>query len=693
MSEETTPPVEPLADPSAAPAAGPAAEPATEPTVPHRRRRRRRVRSRRRTALWVGLGVGALLAVLVAIGGALAAFRYLPAYDDAKAMRGDLEQMVSRIRDAGLDMDRSTVVGLEADLAAARARYDTLAALLANDPLVALARAVPATAPDVNGADAIVAAAGELFGAADDGVAIGRRFVEIKEAQAADPASGSALSQLVELIATSREPIAGVTAAIGRARQTLAGVPDGLVGPLEEARDAMITRLDEYGPMVDGLAQASGPLPSILGWDAPRRYLVLTQNPAELRPTGGYTGSYGIIAFDKGRITESTFQDIAHIDLPWDYPFIKGPQELHDYLLGETQPWQLADANWSPNFPTSAQDAIRLYENESGDTHIDGVIALSTYTIDHLLELTGPITVPGYDVTIAPGETTLKLMQAIWAATASGTTERKAVLGPFAQQLFASLLGLPPESWGRLAGDAETYRRERLLLAWFKDPEAQALVAENGFDGAIRQDPGDYVYPVDSNVAPTSKLNAVTTRSLDLQVQIDEYGNAQDRLKVTWDNGIETDAGAPYRALPIAGDLRILGMYFRLLVPELSRVEEVSGGSYVPLSDPAVVQEANGRAVIGNYLKIPPGRTSLTYGWTSPYAADADETGGTYRLTIQKQPGLLPGPLSLTIRVPEGFRITGANPELVVVGGTATLETTFDADLTLDLRYARAATP
>jgi hypothetical protein len=444
---------------------------------------------------------------------------------------------------------------------------------------------------------------------------------------------------------------------------------------------------------VAGLAEAAGPLAAILGWDAPRRYLVLTQNPAEIRPTGGYTGSYGILAFDKGRITEAMFRDIYQLDLPWDYPFIKGPQELHDHLLGEEQPWQLADANWSPDFPTSARDAIRLYENESDDTRIDGVLAISTYTIDRLLELTGPITVPGYDITVAPGETTLKLMQAIWSAAAGGSTDRKAVLGPFAQVLFARLLALPPQSWATLAGDAETYRRERLLLAWFEDPAAQRLVEEAGFDGAVRQDPGDFVYPVDSNVAPTSKLNAVTTRSLDLAVQIDEYGNAVNRLEVTWDNGIEGETAAAYRALPIVGDLRNLGMYFRLVVPERSRVDEVSGGSYAALSDPYAVEDHAGRTVISNYLNIPAGRSTLAYAWTSPYAADADETGGTYRLTIQKQPGLLPGPLTLTIRAPEGFRIAEAGPELSVVGDTATLETNFDQDLTLDLRYVPEAAP
>ena len=137
-------------------------------------------------------------------------------------------------------------------------------------------------------------------------------------------------------------------------------------------------------------------------------------------------------------------------------------------------------------------------------------------------------------------------------------------------------------------------------------------------------------------------------------------------------------------------------MYFRLLVPERSRVDEVSGGSYVPLSDPYAVEDANGRTVISNYLKIPAGRSSLTYAWTSPYAADTGETGeagGTYRLTIQKQPGLLPGPLALTIRAPEGFMITEASPGLTVNGDTATLQGTFDFDLTVDLRYAPVAAP
>ncbi len=84
------------------------------------------------------------------------------------------------------------------------------------------------------------------------------------------------------------------------------------------------------------------------------------------------------------------------------------------------------------------------------------------------------------------------------------------------------------------------------------------------------------------------------------------------------------------------------------------------------MTNPAVVEDEAGRTAIGTYLKVPPGQTSLRYTWTSPYAADA--TSGTYRLTIQAQPGMLPGPLTLTIRAPDGNRITAASPELAVSG-------------------------
>ena len=273
--------------------------------------------------------------------------------------------MATRVQAAGLDIDQPTIDSVSDDLVTGRTRLDRLRNLLAADPLIGLARSFPPTQTDVLGADSLATAAGHLFDAADQGLALAQHYVDIKTAPADQDTT--TLSRLVEFIATSRDRALVVQASIARARVALATVPDGPGSSLGTVRDAIGQRIETYGPLLDAYVDISERLPTVLGWEGPRRYLVLTQNPAELRPTGGYTGSYGIIGFDRGRVTERTFRDVFLLDFPWDFPYIAPPRELTDYLLGPNQPWQFADANWSPDFPTSAQDALRLYANESGD--------------------------------------------------------------------------------------------------------------------------------------------------------------------------------------------------------------------------------------------------------------------------------------------------------------------------------------
>ena len=199
--------------------------------------------------------------------------------------------------------------------------------------------------------------------------------------------------------------------------------------------------------------------------------------------------------------------------------------------------------------------------------------------------------------------------------------------------------------------------------------------------------------PSISNVAPASKINAIATRSLRLEVVIDEEGHARNTLDVTWQNPIDDEAGRPLREVPTLETSRILGMYFRALAPEGSRIESVSGGSLARLTAPAVVSQEAGRAAIGTYLMVPPGTTSLRYVWTSPDVVSPGSADGHYRLTIQKQPGLLPGPLTLSIRVPPGSQISSVHPQLAVAGDTAHLSTTFDQDVEVELDYVAAPPP
>lgn len=656
---------------------------------PYPRRRHGRRRARRLLAVTL-----LVLAALAAASAALAVNRYLPALDQARALRAQVTALVADARHAGPDMDATQVAALRRDLASARDGVERLASLLSDDPLVAAARALPPTSGQVRGTDRVVAAGRDLLDAADAALALADRFVQIRASATPDAGGGTgALAAVVELLATGGPETDAILAGLERAEAELAAAGDTLPDPVAQVRDLVRDELDALAPAIRGLSLVRGVLPDVLGWDGPRTYLVLTQDPAELRPTGGFIGSFGIVTFDRGRLAAWRFQDVALLDYPVTrYPFVAPPEPLLKYLLGPTQGWQLADSNWSADFPTAAQQAVALYRNEGGTERLDGVLAMTTQTIDELLAVTGPVSVPSSGVTIASGETTLKVLQATRVAAATGGG-RKAFLSALADRLFAALQALPPTRWLDLAARGDSLAGRRLVQAWLVDPRAQAVVARLGFDGGVRQGPGDFVYPVDANLAPTSKLDLVTRRELALTVSLDPLGNATDRLEMAWTN--EASAGgalpAAYRALPVEGTRTTLGRFTRVLVPDRSRLMTVSGGSTLALTAPSDTGTDAGRAWFGNYLRVLPGTARLAYTWVSPYAAgeeDGDPPGTfTYRLTVQAQPGAPATPLALRVELPAGAVVLAASPGLAIAGSVLTAATTLERDVTLVVRY------
>lgn len=644
-----------------------------------RRGRRERARRPRRIIAVVGLGV---LAVAV-LTGALFAVAYASFVGEAQRTRAELDALAARVSALRPDASTAELAAIRVDLDAASAHVDRLADAAAHDALLGVARIVPLTRDQLDGARAVLSAGQSVLAAARDGLDLGDRFLAIRDRQSVT-GSSSRLEKLVEFMATTGTQVDQIAADLAAARAAIAAMPTDLWGPIRSARDLIEGKLDTVMPALDRYRRAAAILPDILGWDRPRRYLILDQSPPELRPTGGYTGSFGIVVFDRGRIASLAFHDVYWLDARNDYPCIPPPAALAGYLLGR-QCWQLADANWSPDFPTSARDALRLYANESGDTRIDGVFGLTTYAIDDLLAVTGPITVPGTDVTIAAGETTFKVL-ANTRVSSTPSADRKAFLGIFAGALIERVLQLPASQWPALLDALGTSAADRDAAMWFVDPDPRALATDWGFDGAVRQDPGDYLFAVDANVSPVSKLDYVTSRAMTDAIVIDAFGNAQHTLTIDWSNAFDASANAPYRILQSRGGTN-LGHYTRLLTPWRSRLTSVSGGSYVRLTGAEDAGEEAGRNWWGVYVQIPPGSTRLRESWTAPYAADFDGTTGTYILTIQKQMGRLADAFDLTITVPEGSRIVEATGGLSVSGRTARLTTTLTRDLVVAVRY------
>ena len=152
----------------------------------------------------------------------------------------------------------------------------------------------------------------------------------------------------------------------------------------------MTKNLSALGNVIDSL-------PQVLGENGEKRYLVMLQNNTELRPTGGFMGSFAILTFQKGILVEVKIHDVYDADGQLK-GHVEPPMPISKYL-GEAN-WFMRDANWDPDFVTSASRVMWFLQKEM-DMEVDGVIALDTSVIRSLVAALGEVKVPDYDTTIS----------------------------------------------------------------------------------------------------------------------------------------------------------------------------------------------------------------------------------------------------------------------------------------------------
>lgn len=627
------------------------------------------------------------MALLLVLGAAVLALRYAPLIDDVRAVRDSAQRLASQVRALGpADLDALRLTGLRGELTELEREIAPIRDMLSHDALVGLARALPLVGSQVQAADSLVQAAESLTEAGDLGLGLADELVTLRETDAGDPATPM-LPRLVGLMATSGDRVDRIAELIGVAGAHLDAIPPDALGPILEARDLVREPLREYAPLLEAYREADDVVPGMLGWGGARRYLILAQNPAELRPAGGYAGTIGVLGFRDGALVEQQFQDVYDIMRKPGLPWIEPPEELVAHLLGEGQSWRSADAAWAADFPTAARKALEMYAIEAGDADLDGVIAMTTYALDRMLEVVGPVTVEEYDITVEPGDVTLTLLGAT-RGTPADVQGRKDVLDVLARTVMARLLALPPERWAPMVEAIGQIGSERMAMVWLADEEAQDLILEAGWSGVVRQERGDYLYVVESNMAPTSKYNLVVDRTDSLVVRLDEEGDALNSLRLDWQN----DAGKPGEPYRSIREFSVnkegwYGSYVRVLAPSQSELVTASGRASDEIRGAERVHEEAGRASFGTYLLMPPGPSTMTWLWSAPGVALPVGDTWEYRIVVQKQPGARPRPFAIRIDLPDGAALLEAPADAVVRSGRVQVERSLATDQELRLLY------
>src|SRR5437588_919905 len=143
--------------------------------------------------------------------------------------------------------------------------------------------------------------------------------------------------------------------------------------------------------------------PALLGIGKPANYLLEILDSTELRPGGGFIGNYGIATLSGGRLTSARITDVMLLDGSFELaghtiPYPPEYSWFAHYLAAQS--WSLRDSNLDADFPTDARNGEANFEREGGSVPLQGVIAITPFFIERMLDITGPISVPEYHETV-----------------------------------------------------------------------------------------------------------------------------------------------------------------------------------------------------------------------------------------------------------------------------------------------------
>ncbi|MCX6396915.1 MAG: DUF4012 domain-containing protein [Propionibacteriales bacterium] len=284
--------------------------------------------------------------------------------------------------------------------------------------------------------------------------------------------------------------------------------PNSLVFPFNDMVAEIQEPLGGARSASRATATAFDLLPTMLGQDGPRTYLLMVQNPAELRSTGGLPGSVAILKAVNGQLAMTDQFSAADVK-PTATPVLKLDDETRR-MYGESPAEDFRDINFTPDFPTAAQAAVALVKEKLGLGDIDGVVSVDPIVLTGLLRATGPVDVKVRDdggnlVATVPltARTAVKaLLNQVYVQQDPGTCgqdnsciQRKLALQDAffeasAKDIFDAVItqGQGDQQQAiRALGDGTNQHR---ILLWSRHPDEQARLAGTAVSGQLNRERG-----------------------------------------------------------------------------------------------------------------------------------------------------------------------------------------------------------
>ena len=414
--------------------------------------------------------------------------------------------------------------------------------------------------------------------------------------------------------------------------------------------------------------------PDLLGFNGKKTYLILFQNNMELRPGGGFIGSYGLLTLDNGQVSNFSINNVYDADGQLT-GHVEPPFPIRRYLPSAN--WYMRDSNFNVDFINSASEAAYFLNIEKGQ-RVDGVIGVDVSFVKNILSAMGQVYVPDYneyvnsnnlfqltethaDKNSFPGSTQKQdFLRSLFTAMKSDLTSRKNI----------SYIGLA-ESLG------ESIREKHVLFA-FENPSIQNLFTVNGWSSSLWDDRtnadgtiNDFLGINEANLG-VNKDNYFIKRSVSQVVNIDSKGTVSESVTVAYKN---TDTSGIWPG-------GIYKDYLRFILPLGTQLTDVKINGQVQttisaVTDPQVYENKNfeapkqlelyqynqdGKSIFGFLTNVPVGALqTITIDYTLNNTVDVSQALVNYDLRYFKQPGTDSYPYDFSLTYPPGFRVVSSS--------------------------------
>ncbi len=387
----------------------------------------------------------------------------------------------------------------------------------------------------------------------------------------------------------------------------------------------------------------------LLGENKPQTYLILLENNMELRPGGGFIGSFGVLKVADYSLKEIKIYDVYDADGQLKV-HIDPPEAIKKYLH---QPhFFLRDSAFSPDFPTNYKTAAKFLQKEMGFSNFSGGILITTTAVEKILNAFGNIYLTDFKENVNSDNFYIKAQIHSEHNFFPGSLQKKNFLNSLVQHL---IINIDTADKIKLAKAIFTSLNEKQIVLYLKNKQLQKIIDSLFWSGKIIEPScnstrtncvSNYIFPFSANLG-VNKANFFVRKSIIFKSKITPKGDIYTFLTFHFIND------SPNYVFP-GGDYK---NFFQIYIPQNTEIIEIKrDGEKIKYE---TENTENFKDIKIFFLLKPKESSEIKISYHLDEKISEGEN--VYQIVLQKQIGALNSDLIFDLELPPNIYIINQN--------------------------------